>query len=354
MTSERRAQVKEIYEETLAKQASERLSFLRERCAADEELQAEVLHMLVESATAKAPASDATATITDVPGGSFALGELVCDRFRILRLLGRGGMGEVYEAEDLELHGHVALKTIRPDRAFNDSMQSRFRQEVHLARRVTHRNVCRIFDVYRHASTVADGSKQDVLFVTMEFLEGDTLGNHLRVHGPFAPADALPVARQIAEGLSAAHSAGVVHRDFKPGNVMLVHSQSGASRAVVTDFGIAQSMLASNAGNDVDTVTRAGVIVGTPAYMAPEQLKGQPATPASDVYALGLVLREMLTSERSATQPVAPPFRTVIQRCLEHDPGKRYQSASEVVTSLQWSAGGPPACPGAWVRRPFA
>src|SRR5688572_17288905 len=198
------------------------------------------------------PAADATLTASvpawevdvtpGMPGGAlgaltFNRDEEVAGRYRIVRFIARGGMGEVYEAEDLELGGRVALKTVRLDAAGDRHAIERFKREIHLARQVTHPNVCRIFDLSRHPRAAPDG---DVLFLTMELLPGDTLADRIRQRGRLATADALPIVEQVASALAAAHRVGVIHLDFKSSNVMLVPSGSGSAvRAVVTDFGLA-------------------------------------------------------------------------------------------------------------------
>ncbi len=155
-------------------------------------------------------------TTSPVPRTGFQTHELVGDRFRIQRYLARGGMGEVYEAEDLELKEHVALKTIRPEMSANARTMERFRREIQLARKVTHPNVCRIFDVFHHRT-----SGTAVTFLSMELLQGETLSEHLRRTGRMKTEDALPIVQQMADALTAAHQAGVVHRDFKSSNVVL-------------------------------------------------------------------------------------------------------------------------------------
>ena len=171
-------------------------------------------------------AGDATVSLPSPGAGpeaaaaTFGAGEIVAGRFRILRLLGRGGMGEVFEAEDLELREHVALKTVRPEIAADPQAVARFRQETQLSRKVTHPNVCRIFDLFRHG---------EITFLTMELLPGDTLAQRLKRRGRMHSAEALPFVRQMAGALAAAHAAGVIHRDFKTSNVILARGPSGAS-----------------------------------------------------------------------------------------------------------------------------
>jgi len=264
-------------------------------------------------------------------------------------------MGEVYEAEDVELHERVALKSIRSDLLDDAKTLDRFKREVYLARKVTHPNVCRIFDLFRQPSNVAGGSRSSVVFVAMELLEGETLAEFLRRQPRLRVGDARPIAVQIAAGLGAAHSAGVLHRDFKPGNVLLV-PRGKAVRAVITDFGLAlRSTKESNPGVPV---TGTGHVLGTPAYMSPEQVEGKDLTPASDVYSLGLVLYQMVTGVRAfedatplATavrrikeNPVPPRtlvpdldrrWESVILRCLEREPKARFQSGEEVADALR-------------------
>jgi serine/threonine protein kinase len=173
----------------------------------------------------------------------FRTGEVVAFRFRIVRYLAKGGMGELYEAEDLELHERVALKTILSHVSSDERSIVRFKREVHLARQVTHPNVCRIYDVFRHrpAASPTDSRADEIVFLAMELLHGGTLAEKLHRDGRFSTAELLPVVRQMAAGLTAAHRVGVVHRDFKSLNVMLVkptRADEGV-RVVVTDFGLA-------------------------------------------------------------------------------------------------------------------
>src|SRR5262249_6242243 len=193
------------------------------------------------------------------PRPRLAPGTELADRYRIVGFIAAGGMGEVYEAMDLALATHVAVKTIRSDLAAKEQVMERFRREVLLARRVTHINVCRIFDLGQHSSAAGT-----VTFLTMELLPGETLLRLLQRAGPLTTSQAFPLVTQMAAALAAAHEAGVVHRDFKAANVMLVPGQSEGSpvRAVVTDFGLAW------AGDASRTLTRSDQLVGTPAYVA--------------------------------------------------------------------------------------
>ncbi len=284
------------------------------------------------------------------PGrAAFEPGHVVAGRYRIVRFIARGGMGEVYEAEDLELRDSVALKTIRPEVAEDEVAVERFRREIQIARKVTHPNVCRVFDVSHDQSTGTD-----VVFVTMELLAGRTLRELVVREGPLSPRDALPIARQIADGLAAAHRAGVIHRDLKAANVMLVPQEGQTTpRVVVTDFGLARAAIASE-----HTITNTGDILGSPAYMAPEQIEGKPLTPAADVFAFGVLLYEMVTKGhpfeaetplasvlKRLREPATPPRNYVpdldpawehaILRCLERQPEDRFADAREVVAALE-------------------
>jgi tetratricopeptide (TPR) repeat protein/tRNA A-37 threonylcarbamoyl transferase component Bud32/TolB-like protein len=302
--------------------------------------------------------------------------QLLAGRFKIIRFVARGGMGEVYEAEDEELHERVAVKTARFENQQTTHDIERFRREIQLARKVTHPNVCRTFDVFRHGLPSADTPQTRVLIVSMEWLAGETLDKRIRGGGRFSAAKALPLIEQLCAGLGAAHQVGVVHRDFKSSNVMLVRSPAGpgssekgrseTTRAVITDFGLAHAL-----EYEGGTLTRFGDIVGTPAYMAPEQIDGGAITPATDVYALGVVIYEMLTGllPFSADTPLAtamkrlnhsapsprvhvpdldPKWETVVARCLERAPEDRFASTEDVAKVLRGepvSASGSAATP---------
>ena len=247
-------------------------------------------------------------------------GETLLGRFRILRRVGAGGMGEVFEARDLTLGTTVALKTIRRELAGNLSALDRLRREVVLARRVTHPNVCRIFEFFE---------APEVAFLTMEFLEGETLSERLRTRGPLRPVEALRVLRDVSAGLEAIHRSGIVHRDVKPGNVILVDGGEGERRAVVTDFGIAL-------GGPADRLTESGGVVGTPDAMAPEQQSGRDVSSRTDVYALALLARQLVSGTSGGTDlgSVPPRWRAPLERSLDADPQRRHPSTTELVAAL--------------------
>jgi serine/threonine protein kinase/tetratricopeptide (TPR) repeat protein len=287
-------------------------------------------------------------------------GTLLAGRFRIVRFIAHGGMGELYQAEDLELHESLAIKILRPEILQQPKAIDRFKREVHLSRNVTHPNVCRVFDLFRDRPE----GKEEIVFVTMELLKGETLADRMRRSGRMNPEESLPLIRHMASALGAAHEAGIVHRDFKPGNVMLVDDLAGP-RAVVTDFGLAfreaNSPGSVNGASWESVSACVGALYGTLAYMAPEQIEGRAATAASDIYSFGLVIYEMVTGSRPFTSdtPMAaavkrliepppaprlldskldPAWEYAILRCLERDPRQRFTTAQGVIDALAGNA----------------
>jgi hypothetical protein len=281
----------------------------------------------------------------------FSPGQVVAGRYRIVRYLSRGGMGEVYEAEDSELPDRVALKTLLPAIASDDAMIASFKQEIRLARKIAHPNVCKVFDLEWHQADNA--SQGTILFLTMEFLPGETLALRMEREGRMGAAASLPLLEQMADALEAAHRAGVIHRDFKPSNVMLVPSARGV-RVVVTDFGLARAIRTDSQ----TTATLTNSIAGTLDYIAPEVLTGSVATFRSDIYALGMVAYQMVTgtlpfaseallagalqrvnkpvpSPRSLAPDLDPKWEHAILRALDADPGRRFSEADEFPRALR-------------------
>src|SRR5262245_42188068 len=247
------------------------------------------------------PSGDFTLTYASGdPSLDFHPGAHLAQRYCIVHSLGRGGMGEVYRADDLLLSQPVALKFLPPIATANPSMLSRFRNEVRIARQISHPNVCRVYDI---------GEAEGLTYLSMEYVDGEDLASLLRRIGKLPQDKALEIARQLCAGLAAAHDKGVIHRDLKPANIML----DGKGQVRITDFGLAG---VSEHIRDIRS--------GTPAYMSPEQVAGKEVTQRSDIYALGIVLHELLTGKRPPLEPgnteVDPSIEPVIRRCLEPDP----------------------------------
>jgi serine/threonine-protein kinase len=265
----------------------------------------------------------------------FPPGIVLVDRYRIIGLLGRGGMGEIYRADDLKLAQPVALKFLPSDLAGNAAWLARFHGEVRIARQVSHPNVCRVYDI---------GEVDGHTFLSMEYVDGEDLASLLRRIGRLPRDKGVEIARQLCAGLAAAHDRGVLHRDLKPANVMI----DGRGKVRLTDFGIA-GMAEELRGGDVRA--------GTPAYMAPEQIAGREVTTRSDIYSLGLVLYEIFTGkpafeagtlaeltrlqeESHPTSPsllvegIDPAVERTILRCLEKVPRDRPPSALAVAAGL--------------------
>ena len=329
MTSARWQAIVKIFEDALEKPQGDRDEFVREACAGDPDIEAEVARLLTADGDAGSflegpilstlpPRSTLNRKSTVLTSGS-----LVSGRFEVVRFIGQGGMGQVYEALDLELKGKVALKAIREDISSDPQMLARFRREVLLTRRITHPNVCRTFDIERHSSIAADGTNSDITFLTMELLEGETLADLLRRQGRLATTEALPLVLQMIEALSAAHSVGIVHRDFKPSNVLLVPINNGL-RVVVTDFGLARAILPDSelsGGQAPTSLTGSQRLMGTLVYMAPEQFERGEATVASDTYSLGLVMYEMVTGQRPFADAI--PFAEAAKRIKQPAPSPK-------------------------------
>jgi tetratricopeptide (TPR) repeat protein len=358
MTPERWHRVRAVFDSAVEQPESQVEEFLREECAGDPQLYSEVRRMLDEHGRSglldHPPAAAAVGASSTPAQRTFETGSVISGRYRILRPLGRGGMGEVYEAEDTELKERVALKTLLPEIAADGRMIARFKQEIQLSRKIAHPNVCRVFDLARHP---AEGSAADtVFFLTMEFLPGETLAARLRREGRMGAAEALPLLEQMAEALDAAHRAGVIHRDFKPSNVMLAHTAAG-TRAVITDFGLARRATPS----EESTATISGQLIGTVDYMAPELFTGSEASAASDIYALGLVAYKTITGElpfesaaplaaviRRAGQPAPsararvsdldPAWDRALSCALDPDPARRFASGREFIQALRGEA----------------
>jgi eukaryotic-like serine/threonine-protein kinase len=283
-------------------------------------------------------------------------GEVLAGRFTVLRFIAQGGMGAVYEANDVTLRSRVALKVLRGRVATDAPAMERFRREVLLARRVGHPSVCHVYELYD--ATTAAGVP--IHFLTMELLEGETLSRRIAREGRLTTAEALPLVRQMCEGLAAAHAEGVIHRDFKSSNIILVPRGDGgdSTRAAITDFGIARAAQVSRRDTRDSPLTGEAALLGTPEYMAPEQVTGGAVTQATDIYSLGVVIYEMVTgklpftgdtplaaaAKRLHEAPQRPDATTpgldnrwsaTVLRCLARDPERRFKSALDILPALE-------------------
>ncbi|HKU73683.1 MAG TPA: serine/threonine-protein kinase [Pyrinomonadaceae bacterium] len=350
MKPDRWRKVDELFEAVLEHEPGRRAAFLDQACGSDKDLRREVEKMLdfakqsedfiktdvfdVAAKLITQPRVKTSPTADSIDDARFVSGDVLLERYRIVGLLGRGGMGEVYRADDLKLKQAVALKFLPSSLSVDGAALARFYKEVSVARQISHRHVCRVYDVSEF---------QGEHFISMEYVRGEELSSLLKRIGRLPQDKAIDVARQLCAGLAAVHERGVLHRDLKPANIML--DEHGEVR--ITDFGIAA--LATEDRREMS---------GTPAYMSPEQLDGRELTPKSDIYSLGLVLYEIFTGKkafeassmqellklrRSDSTPTSPAqyvpeldplIERVIFRCLERDPAKRPVTTLQVAAAL--------------------
>ncbi len=272
-----------------------------------------------------------------IPKKELTTGTLFARRYEIIEELGRGGMGKVYKVFDKKIKDKVALKLIKPEIASGEKTIERFSSELKLARKISHKSVCRMFDI---------SEEEDMHYITMEYVSGEDLKSMLRMMGRLSPGQAVPIARQVCEGLAEAHRLGIVHRDLKPSNIMIDRD----GQVKIMDFGIARSVEAKG-------ITGTGVMIGTPEYMSPEQVEGKDVDPRSDIYALGVILYEMLTGrvpfegdtplsvalkhkievpeDPAKISPQIPQdLSLLVLRCLEKSKERRYQNAEEVIAEF--------------------
>jgi tetratricopeptide (TPR) repeat protein len=351
------SRVKEIFAEASDLPAGGRAAYVHRAAAGDRAVEAEVLRLLRLDQGAEEwldglrPPTEIVHSAAELH--AFFPGQVLAARYEIQQFLAVGGMGEVYRAHDLQLDQNIAIKVLSGELATADQL-SLLKREVQAARRIQHANVCRVFDLVH--TEMARG--RSAAFLTMELLQGETLSQKLRREGAFTERQALPLIRQMVAALAAAHQAGVVHGDFKSANVMIVPREGGSPRAVVTDFGLARR-LASGRGQTLLSASQSILAgYGTPAYMSPEQIQGGKASQPADIYALGVVLYEMLTGElpygedspfamavkKTREPPVSPEslspalrrtWSAAILRCMQAEPGRRFADVRDVLTHLE-------------------
>ncbi|HEY5838983.1 MAG TPA: serine/threonine-protein kinase, partial [Pyrinomonadaceae bacterium] len=366
MKPDRWQQVDELFAAALERDRADRPAYLDQACGDDQELRREVEKMLrfdeqaadfiekdVFSVAAglltgqslslgpteklgRARKSESSSISSSSDESRFISGDVLSDRYRVFGLIGRGGMGEVYRADDLKLKQQVALKFLPESLSADGAALARFYKEVSVARQISHRHVCRVYDVGEH---------EGAHFISMEFVRGEELSSLLKRIGHLPHDKAVEIARQLCAGLAAVHERGVLHRDLKPANIMI--DERGEVR--ITDFGLAATAEQTRGRDSMS---------GTPAYMSPEQFEGRELTAKSDIYSLGVVLYEVFTGKRAfeasslaelirlrqshstPTNPseliahLDPLVERVILRCLEHDPAKRPASALQVAAAL--------------------
>jgi len=366
--SNRWVQLQELFEAALNRAEEDWPIFLASRCADEPELADQVLQLLIaDRNSSQFLTTGQLATLLPLEpattNNGLQLQQVLCERFELFAYLGEGGMGQVYEAIDLELNQRIAIKAIRPEIAEQRMGISRFKREVYATRKINHPNVCRTFDLECHSGPVMsrNGSINRVTFFTMELLKGETLAERIRRTGPLPGSEVREVGRQIGYALQAAHAAGVIHCDLKPSNVFLTEP-NGNLRVVVTDFGIAKITQPSERGplsTPYSQVTLNGQAIGTPAYMAPEQFERGQSTQASDIYSFGLILYEALTGKRlfpfsRSLEPLQCTLNNILgnedtekniqwnillSSCLQTDPGTRPNNIQDVLDVLEGKPG---------------
>ena len=348
MTAVEWDRIKDIFAAALVLPEAERHPFVTSACDGNQAMLDTVLDLLANHAL-PGPYPGVTSDAGILPP-IFSPGDLVAERFRVTRFVARGGMGEVYEVWDERLRLCLALKTLRPELASDTESLERFRREVLITRDVAHESLCRVYDFIEHRKAGASGT---LACLTMEFLQGESLGEYLVRHRPLTVERALEFARQIAAGLDALHERGIVHRDLKPSNIMLANRRAGPVHAVVMDFGLAKG---GERERDLFE-SRMDQNAGAPFFMAPELFRNVRPSAASDIYAFGLILDEMVTRSRAFTaesvqamcfaklceSPIPAGKRSdglpkhwekTIACCLAAEPAQRPARAGDIVTAL--------------------
>jgi tetratricopeptide (TPR) repeat protein len=362
MTPERWRAITAVFNAALARDAADRDAFVADCCADDGALRRDVDAMLAAHAEAEArgesagfspervlaalaastgePASQLTLSST-APASETAQppGDLLAGRYRVLRFIGRGGMGAVYEARDEVIDDVIAVKVVGTGGEPVEALEARWRREALLARKVSHGGVCRVHDVAIHRR-----DDRTWLLLTMERVNGESLRSRLR-RGSLPLEEGLSIVRQVAAALDAAHAQGVLHRDVKPENILLEPREGGGVRAVLTDFGLARDVRSGTA------LTAAGRIAGTAGYLAPELLRGEPPSVKSDLYAFAMSVHALA----GRTEPGVPPrAEAVLARGLSPEPHDRFASALEFADALAAAMQPVPLWRERWTRRRVA
>ncbi len=301
----------------------------------------ETSHFCADCGTSLPTSKEIHPEVTEIlktPVRELTTGATFAGRYQIIEELGKGGMGKVYKVFDQEVQAKMALKLIRPDVSADKNTIERFRNELKIARDISHKNICRMYDLGREAGNY---------FITMEYVSGEDLKNFIRRSRQLVVGTAISIAKQVCEGLAEAHRVGVVHRDLKPGNIMI----DEAGNAKIMDFGIARSISAKG-------ITAAGDVIGTPEYMSPEQVEGKEVDRRSDIYSLGIIIYEMLTGQvpfdgdtpftigmkqkseipkdpRSLNAQIPLDLSRLVLKCLEKDKESRFQNADELRANLE-------------------
>ncbi|MBI2689204.1 MAG: protein kinase [Acidobacteria bacterium] len=364
MTAEEWEEIKTLFEAAMQLPPDDREEYLRKACAERPAVYQTVLDLL-ENHVSSATIAGAKGEI----GQLLRPGELVGDRFRVVRFIAAGGMGEVYEAFDESLRTKLAMKVLRVALLAEPGARERFQRELLTARQVSHQNLCKVYDLVEHRRQSAGAGPEVLPCLSMELLDGESLADYLQKHRPLTCQQALPWIGQIAAALDVLHAQGMVHRDLKPSNVMLARRKGGELSAVVMDFGLAKAI-----DHDPEMFeSRVAWNAGSPYFMAPELLRHGRATVASDIYAFGLLIDEMVTETRAFParslpelyysklwdQPLPPAGRakdlppswaTAIETCLRTDPAERHLSAGGVVRAIETPAAKTPR-PGLVRRR---
>ena len=351
MRAEQWEEIKRIFDSAVKLSLSDRDGYLASACSG----KPDVLETVSELLQAHDQASGFLNEESAKPAlpAVFEVGQLVAERFRIVRLISRGGMGEVYETFDERLSVLLALKTLRPEYAGDVDALERFRREIRVTRDISHPSLCRVYELVEHRETAGAGGGRIITCLTMQLMAGENLQQYVGKSGRLSPNSALPLIKEIAGAVGVLHENGIVHRDLKPSNVMITPTPSGELRAIVMDFGLAKPFSAEREVFE----SRSDFNAGAPFFLAPELVRGERPSIASDIYAFGLIIDDMVTGggafagetveailyQKLWGDPTDPSTRApdlpenwcaTIRLCLNRNPAKRPSSTLDVVRRL--------------------